>query len=63
MVGFTGPNPGLKPEFAKSYEFGTELSFFNDRLGADITVYRKETEDQIINDIREVIQRGTYYLI
>jgi TonB-linked SusC/RagA family outer membrane protein len=56
--GFTGPNPGLKPEFAKSYEFGTELSFFNDRLGADITVYRKETEDQIINDIRGSYSTG-----
>ena len=31
--GFTGPNLKLKPEFARSYEFGTELSFFNDRLG------------------------------
>ncbi len=50
--GFTGPNPGLKPEFAKSYEFGTELGFFKDRLGVDVTVYRKETTDQIINDIR-----------
>ncbi|MGA9649332.1 SusC/RagA family TonB-linked outer membrane protein [Pedobacter sp.] len=50
--GFTGPNPGLKPEFAKSYEFGTELAFFNNRLGLDLTVYRKETTDQIVNDIR-----------
>lgn len=50
--GFTGPNLELKPEFAKSYEFGTELSFLNDRLGLDVTVYRKETTDQIINDIR-----------
>jgi TonB-linked SusC/RagA family outer membrane protein len=50
--GFTGPNLELKPEFAKSYEFGTELSFLNERLGLDVTVYRKETTDQIINDIR-----------
>ena len=50
--GFTGPNPGLKPEFAKSYEFGTELAFLKDRLGLDVAVYRKETKDQIINDIR-----------
>ena len=50
--GFTGPNPLLKPEFAKSYEFGTELAFLNDRLGLDVTVYRKETTDQIVNDIR-----------
>jgi TonB-linked SusC/RagA family outer membrane protein len=50
--GFTGPNPNLKPEFAKSYEFGTELAFLNDRLGVDVAVYRKETKDQIVNDIR-----------
>ncbi|GLC27677.1 SusC/RagA family TonB-linked outer membrane protein [Roseisolibacter agri] len=50
--GFTGPNLALKPEFARSYEFGTELSFLDDRLGIDATVYRKQTKDQIVNDIR-----------
>lgn len=50
--GFWGPNLNLRPEFARSYEFGTELGFFNDRLGIDATVYRKETDDQIVNDIR-----------
>ena len=50
--GFTGPNLGLKPEFARSYEFGTELDFFNERLGLDVTTYRKQTKDQIVNDIR-----------
>jgi TonB-linked SusC/RagA family outer membrane protein len=50
--GFTGPNLDLKPEFARSYEFGTELSFLGDRLGLDATVYRKQTKDQIVNDIR-----------
>ena len=50
--GFTGPNLNLKPEFAKSYELGTELSFLHDRLGVDVTTYRKQTTDQIVNDIR-----------
>lgn len=50
--GFTGPNLDLKPEFATSYEFGTELGFLNDRLGIDATIYRKQTKDQIVNDIR-----------
>ena len=50
--GFTGPNLALKPEFARSYEFGTELSFLKDRLGLDVTWYRKQTKDQIVNDIR-----------
>jgi TonB-linked SusC/RagA family outer membrane protein len=50
--GFTGPNLDLKPEFARSYEIGTEMSFLQDRLGVDITTYRKQTKDQIVNDIR-----------
>ena len=50
--GFTGPNLALKPEFARSYEFGTELGFFQDRIGLDVTWYRKQTKDQIVNDIR-----------
>lgn len=50
--GFTGPNPNLSPEFASSYEFGTELSFLKDRLGVDATVYRKQTKDQIVQNIR-----------
>ena len=56
--GFTGPNLKLKPEFAKAYEFGTELSFLDDRLGIDATVYRKQTEDQIVNDIRGSYSTG-----
>ncbi|MFP5355520.1 MAG: TonB-dependent receptor domain-containing protein, partial [Gemmatimonadota bacterium] len=50
--GFWGPNLKLKPEFARSYEFGTELGFLEDRLGLDVTWYRKQTKDQIVNDIR-----------
>ena len=50
--GFTGPNMELKPEFARSYEVGTELTFLEDRLGVEATVYRKQTRDQIVNDIR-----------
>jgi TonB-linked SusC/RagA family outer membrane protein len=50
--GFTGPNLDLKPEFKKEYELGAELSFFHDRLGIDPTVYRSQTKDQIVRDIR-----------
>lgn len=49
---FWGPNLALKPEFATSYEFGTELGFFDDRLGLDVTYYQKETKDQIVQNIR-----------
>ena len=50
--GFTGPNLNLRPEFARSSELGTELGFLHDRLGLDVTVYRKQTRNQIVNDIR-----------
>ncbi len=50
--GFTGPNLGLKPEFARSYEVGAELGFLGGRLGVDASVYRSTTTDQIVNDIR-----------
>ncbi|HEU5174253.1 MAG TPA: SusC/RagA family TonB-linked outer membrane protein, partial [Gemmatimonadaceae bacterium] len=50
--GFWGPNVNLRPEFAHSYEIGTELGFLDDRLHVDLTGYRKETEDQIVNNIR-----------
>jgi TonB-linked SusC/RagA family outer membrane protein len=56
--GFTGPNPSLQPEFAKSYEFGTELSFLNDRLGVDATVYHKQTQNQIVQNLRESYGTG-----
>ncbi|WAC42697.1 SusC/RagA family TonB-linked outer membrane protein [Pedobacter sp. SL55] len=56
--GFTGPNLDLKPEFAKSYEFGLELAFLKDRLGVDVTYYNKKTTDQIINDIRGSYSTG-----
>ena len=56
--GFTGPNPSLRPEFAKSYEFGSEMSFLDNRVGLDVTVYRKTTTDQIVNDVRASYATG-----
>ena len=49
---FWGPNFALKPEHASGWEIGGEASFLNDRLGLDVTGYRKITTDQIVNDIR-----------
>jgi TonB-linked SusC/RagA family outer membrane protein len=56
--GFTGPNPALRPEFTKDYEFGTELSFFDDRLGIDATEYHKQTQNQIVQNLRESYATG-----
>jgi TonB-linked SusC/RagA family outer membrane protein len=50
--GFTGPNLALGPEFARSYEFGTEMNFLNDRVGLDVAWYRKQTRNQIVENIR-----------
>ncbi len=44
---FYGGNPLLKPERAKGYEVGTELKFFNGRLGLDIAAYKNDRIDQI----------------
>lgn len=38
----------LKPEETKSFEFGLDAKFFNNRLGVDFTYYDSKTENQII---------------
>lgn len=43
------PNSNLKPEQTTSYEFGTDLRFFKDRLRFDFAYYNNITEDQIIS--------------
>lgn len=55
---FWGPNPNLAPEFARSWEIGTELGFLDNRLGIDATVYRKQTKDAILNDVRSSYGTG-----
>lgn len=41
-------NPNIKPEVSTTQEYGTELKFFNNRLGADITYYHTINSNQII---------------
>lgn len=43
------PNRNIKPTRTYSYEFGTDLRFFNDRLDLDFTYYSQSTKDQIMN--------------
>jgi outer membrane receptor protein involved in Fe transport len=47
---FTGVknNQLLKPERTREYEFGTEMRFFDNRIGFDVTYYNRNTRDQII---------------
>ncbi len=43
------PNPNLKPEQTTSYEIGTDIRFFKDRLNLDFTYYNALTKDQILS--------------
>jgi TonB-linked SusC/RagA family outer membrane protein len=40
--------PGLKPELTKSYEFGLDWRFLNNRLGLDLTLYHTNTINQLL---------------
>jgi len=59
--GVTGANPNLIPEFRKSVEFGTELKFFDDRVGLDVTVYSTKTVDPILKNMR--LSYGTGFVL
>lgn len=51
--GFTAPsvlpNADLKPQIAGSFEVGTNLKFFSNRIGVDFTYYNTKTKNQILN--------------
>lgn len=46
--GSTVPNPNLRPMRTGETEFGLELKMFDNRVGFDVSVYRKITTDQIV---------------
>lgn len=48
-IEFNLKNNFLKPEIATSYEFGGDLRFFSNRLGLDVTWYKTNKRNQIIN--------------
>ncbi len=43
------PNPNLRPLKIKETELGLELRMFNSRVNLDMSVYRKNTVDEILN--------------
>lgn len=47
-MSFDQKNNQLKPEIATSYETGADISFFDDRLGANFTWYKVNNKNQII---------------
>jgi iron complex outermembrane receptor protein len=42
-------DPNLKNELAREVEFGADIRFFQDRIGLDAAVYKKNSFNQIIN--------------
>ncbi len=48
LFGF-GANPALRPERSRGWEVGVERRFFADRLVADVTYFRNDFDDLIIN--------------
>ncbi len=40
--------PDLKPELTKSYEFGVDLRFLDNRVGLDLTLYHTNTINQLL---------------
>ncbi len=45
----TVPNLDLQPERKKSWEFGFDSRFFNNRIGIDLTYYKENTINQILS--------------
>jgi TonB-linked SusC/RagA family outer membrane protein len=41
-------NPGLVPEFTKSFEAGADLRFIKNRFGIDVTYYTSKSDNQIL---------------
>ncbi|MBS1639680.1 MAG: SusC/RagA family TonB-linked outer membrane protein [Bacteroidetes bacterium] len=52
QYGFTGANANLKPETQSTYEIGTELRLFNDRVLLDVDYYNTLAQNQIAQNYR-----------
>ncbi|MDO9635245.1 MAG: SusC/RagA family TonB-linked outer membrane protein [Paludibacter sp.] len=48
VLPITANNPDLKPEMVTSYEFGTEMRFFRNKLGFDLTYYNSDSKNLIL---------------
>jgi TonB-linked SusC/RagA family outer membrane protein len=49
QLGFFGGNQNLKPERGRGFEIGTELGFFNNRLGFEFNYFKNERAQQIVS--------------
>ncbi|NLR56535.1 SusC/RagA family TonB-linked outer membrane protein [Chitinophaga polysaccharea] len=58
----TYTNPDVKPERQKELEFGTDLSFLNDRISLSVNYYRKKVEDLLISRAIAPTKGYSFYL-
>lgn len=56
-------NPQLRPEQVTSWEVGTELSFWGDRLNIDFTYYNSESKDLILTESEIAPSSGYQYSV
>jgi TonB-linked SusC/RagA family outer membrane protein len=56
--GFDNNNPNMQPEKQHTYEIGTELRFFNGRLGFEATYYNTHCTNQIMQQFRASYATG-----
>jgi TonB-linked SusC/RagA family outer membrane protein len=56
--GFDNNNPDLKPERQNTYEIGTEMKFFNNRLSIDAAYYNTYCYNQISQGFRNSYATG-----
>jgi TonB-linked SusC/RagA family outer membrane protein len=59
--GFTNSNPFVKPEKQKTFELGTEMRLFNNRISVDFTYYNTLNQGQIIENFR--LSYGTGFVL
>jgi len=51
-------NPYLKPEISTGIEFGSDIRFYQNRLGFDVTVYNTVTKNQILTTNQTITSGG-----
>lgn len=55
---FTNANEGLKPERQKTYEIGTEVKMWNNRISLEASYYNTLVKDQIVEGYRTSYATG-----
>ena len=59
--GFANNSPALRPERQKTYEVGTEVNLFKDRIGLDVAYYDTKNEGVLVEGVR--LSYGTGFIL